>query len=259
MAVTIHPTAIVDPVAELGEGVDIGAFSIVEAQVRIGARTRVGPHVLVKGHTTIGEDNHIYPFSSIGEAPQDKKYRGEPTRLEIGHRNTIRESCTLNVGTPTGTGVTRIGDDNLIMAYVHIAHDCRVGNHTIFANCTQLAGHVEIDDWAILGGYTGVHQFCRVGVHVITGVGSVVLQDVAPYVMAAGQPCRPHGINAEGLRRRGFAPATIAALKRAYRTLYRSALPLAEARRQIAEQAAGLPELRPLAEFIESSRRGLAR
>jgi UDP-N-acetylglucosamine acyltransferase len=260
MAASIHPTARVDPGARLGENVTIGAYTIIGADVEIGDGTWIGPHVVINGPTRIGRENRIFQFASLGEMPQDKKYGGEATRLEIGDRNTIREFCTFNRGTVQDAGVTRIGNDNWIMAYVHIAHDCQVGNHTIFANNAQLAGHVHVGDWAILGGFTGVHQFVRVGAHCITGVGSVVLQDIPPYVMAAGNPAAPHGINSEGLKRRGFAPETIAAIKRAYKTVYRSGLKLDEAAAKIAAEAqAGVAALAPLAEFLATPGRGIIR
>jgi len=260
MAVSLHPTALVDPGAQLGENVTIGAYTIIGADVEIGDGTWIGPHVVINGPTRIGRENRIFQFASLGEMPQDKKYGGEATRLEIGDRNTIREFCTFNRGTVQDAGVTRIGNDNWIMAYVHIAHDCQVGDHTIFANNAQLAGHVHVGDWAILGGFTGVHQFVRVGAHCITGVGSVVLQDIPPYVMAAGNPAAPHGINSEGLKRRGFAPETIAAIKRAYKTVYRSGLKLDEAAAKIAAEAqAGVAALAPLAEFLATPGRGIIR
>jgi len=260
MAASIHPTALVDPGARLGENVTIGAYTIIGADVEIGDGTWIGPHVVINGPTRIGRENRIFQFASLGEMPQDKKYGGEATRLEIGDRNTIREFCTFNRGTVQDAGVTRIGNDNWIMAYVHIAHDCQVGDHTIFANNAQLAGHVHVGDWAILGGFTGVHQFVRVGAHCITGVGSVVLQDIPPYVMAAGNPAAPHGINSEGLKRRGFAPETIAAIKRAYKTVYRSGLKLDEAAAKIAAEAqAGVAALAPLAEFLATPGRGIIR
>lgn len=259
MAARIHPTAIVDPQARLAADVTIGPYSIIGADVEIGAATRIGPHVVIGMHTRIGARNTIYQFCSIGEAPQDKKYNGEPTRLEIGDDNIIREFCTLNRGTVQDAGVTRIGDHNWIMAYVHVAHDCRVGNHTIFANNAQLAGHVHVDDYAILGGYTGVHQFCRVGAHSITAISTVLLQDLPPYVMASGNTAQPHGINAEGLRRRGFSAAAIAAIKRAYKTLYKSGLSFEAARAQIAADAVQQPELQLLTEFLATPGRGVIR
>ena len=255
----IHPSAIVDPGARIGSNVSIGAYSIIGPNVEIGDGTSVGPHVVISGHTRIGRDNRIFQFASLGEVPQDKKYAGEPTRLEIGDRNTIREFCTFNVGTTQDEGVTRIGDDNWIMAYVHIAHDCRVGNKTIFANNSQLAGHVHVDDWAILGGFTGVHQFCRVGAHCMTAVGTVVLQDIPPYVTAAGNTASPFGINSEGLKRRGFSADALLALKRAYRTLYKSGLRLEEARAKLEQDAAAHPEIRPIVDFLAASKRGIIR
>ena len=255
----IHPTAIIHSGARLGAGVSVGAYSIIDEHVEIGDNTRIGPHVVITGNTKIGCDNRIFQFCSLGEIPQDKKYAGEPTRLEIGDRNTIREYCTFNLGTVQDAGVTRMGDDNWIMAYVHVAHDCQVGNRTTFANNAQLAGHVHVDDWAILGGYTGVHQFCRVGAHTMTAVGTVVLQDVPPYVMAAGNTATPFGINAEGLKRRGFSPEALMALKRAYRTLYKSGLMLEEARGKLEEEAKTHPEIQLILDFLAVSRRGIIR
>lgn len=255
----IHPTAIVDPGARLGANVEIGAYSIIGPQVEIGDNTVVGPHVVITGHTRIGCDNRIFQFCSLGEVPQDKKYAGEPTRLEIGNRNTIRESCTFNLGTVQDAGVTRIGDDNWIMAYVHIAHDCQVGNKCTFANNASLAGHVVVDDWTILGGFTGVHQFCRIGAHVMTAVSSVILQDVPPYLMAAGNTAQPYGINVEGLKRRGFGPDAIMALKRAYRTIYKSGLLLEEAKAKLVDEARTNPELQLFVDFFAQSRRGIIR
>ncbi len=255
----IHPTAIIHPGAKLGAGVSVGPYSIIGEHVEIGDNTWIGPHVVISGHTTIGCDNRIFQFSSIGEIPQDKKYAGEPTRLEIGDRNTIREFCTFNLGTAQDAGVTRVGSDNWVMAYVHIAHDCQVGNRTIFANNSQLAGHVHVDDWAILGGYTGVHQFCRIGAHTMTAVGTVVLQDVPPYVMAAGNSATPYGITAEGLKRRGFSAEALMALKRAYRTLYKSGLMLEEARARLEEDAKAHAEIQPILDFLAVSKRGIIR
>ena len=255
----IHPTAIVDPAARIGAHVSIGAYSLIGPHVEIGDDTEIGPHVVIKAHTRIGRGNRIYQFCSLGEVPQDKKYAGEDTRLEIGDRNTIREFCTFNLGTVQDAGVTRIGHDNWIMAYVHIAHDCQIGNHTTFANNAQLAGHVHIGDWAILGGYTGVHQFCRVGAHVMTAVGTVILQDVPPYLMAAGNTAQPYGINTEGLKRRGFTADAITALKRAYRTLYKSGLMLEEAKVKLAQEAAQQPDVGRFVEFLERSTRGIIR
>jgi UDP-N-acetylglucosamine acyltransferase len=258
-AATIHPTAIVHAGAMIGAGVDIGAYSIVGEHVEIGTGTRIGPHVVIEGHTSIGCDNRIFQFASIGAAPQDKKYAGEPTRLEIGDRNTIREFCTLNCGTAQDVGVTRLGNDNWIMAYVHLAHDCQIGNHSIFANNAQLAGHVEVGDWAILGGFTVVHQFVRIGAHSITAMGTILLQDLPPFVTASGNTAKPHGINSEGLKRRGYSSASIMAIKRAYKTLYKSALSLADAQAAIAAEVATTPELQPLSDFIAVAGRGVIR
>jgi UDP-N-acetylglucosamine acyltransferase len=214
---------------------------------------------VITGHTRIGANNRIFHSVSLGEAPQDKKYAGEPTRLEIGDGNVIREFCTFNTGTVQDRGVTTIGSHNWIMAYVHIAHDCVVGNHTIFANNASLAGHVEVGDWAILGGFTGVHQFCKIGAHVMTGIASVIVKDIPPYVLAAGQPAAPHGINSEGLRRRGFSSAALAALKRAYRILYREGHTLAEAQAMLDDLAQQQPDVRVLAEFLKRAERGIIR
>jgi UDP-N-acetylglucosamine acyltransferase len=256
---TIHPTAIVHPGARLGAGVEIGAYSVVGEHVEIGDNTTIGPHVVVTGHTRIGRDNRIFQFCSIGEIPQDKKYAGEPTRLEIGDRNTIREFCTFNCGTAQDAGVTRLGNDNWIMAYVHLAHDCQIGNNVIFANNAQLAGHVHVGDWVILAGFTGIHQFVRVGAHSMTAVGTMLLQDLPPYVMVGGSPPAPHGINGEGLKRRGFSADAVMAIKRAYKTLYKSGLPLAEAREAIAAEADSVAELQVLAEFLATPGRGIVR
>lgn len=257
MALNIHPTALVDAGARLGENVVVGPYAVIGAGVEIGDGTHIGSHAVIEGPTTIGRDNRIYPFVSLGAAPQDKKYGGEPTRLEIGDRNTIREFCTFNRGTAQDAGATRLGNDNWIMAYVHLAHDCQVGNHTIFANNAQLAGHVHVGDWAILGGFTVVHQFVRIGAHCITGMGTILLQDAPPYVTASGNPAVPHGINSEGLRRRGFAAESIAAIKRAYKSLYRSGLKLDEAIAAIAAEQR--EELTPLVDFLAAPGRGIIR
>jgi UDP-N-acetylglucosamine acyltransferase len=259
MAAIIHDTALVDSKAQLGANVEIGPYSIIGPDVSIGEGTKVGPHVVIQGHTSIGQNNQIFQFSSLGEVPQDKKYQGEPTRLEIGDNNTIREFCTFNRGTTQDLGVTRIGNDNWIMAYVHIAHDCQVGNHTIFANNASLAGHVEVRDYAILGGFTLIHQFCKVGEHVITGVGSVVFNDIPPYIKAAGSDLKPHGINSEGLKRRGFSSDTIMNIKRAYKTLYREGLTLDEAKQSLQSRLLEVPELGLLLNFIDASTRGIVR
>ncbi|MDR2881951.1 MAG: acyl-ACP--UDP-N-acetylglucosamine O-acyltransferase [Azoarcus sp.] len=255
----IHPTAIVHPGAKIGNRVEIGPYSIIGEHVEIGDDTWVGPHVVLEGHTRIGRENKIFQFSSLGGVPQDKKYSGEPTRLEIGDRNTIREYCTFSIGTTQDNGVTRVGDDNWIMANVHIAHDCQVGNNTIFANGASLAGHAHIGDWAILGGFCGVHQFGRVGAHSFVAAFALLLQDLPPYITVSGHPAAPHGINSEGLRRRGFSAESIAAIKRAYHLLYRKNLSLAEAHEQITALAVDFSEVQPLADFIGVSGRGLVR
>jgi len=259
MPAAIHPTALIDPGARLGANVSVGAYSIIGPDVEIGDNTWIGPHVVINGPTRIGCDNRIFQFSSIGEMPQDKKYAGEPTRLEIGDRNTIREFCTFNRGTMQDAQATRLGNDNWIMAYVHLAHDCQVGNHTIFANNAQLAGHVHVGDFVILGGFTGVHQFVRIGAHSMTALNTVLLQDLPPYVMAAGHNAQPHGINSVGLKRRGFGAESITSIKRAYKQIYRSGLTLEEARDAIAKEAAVSPELTLLAEFLATPGRGIVR
>jgi UDP-N-acetylglucosamine acyltransferase len=255
----IHQTAIVDPEAELAADVSVGPYSVIGPQVQIGAGTTIGPHVVIDGRVTIGRNNKIFQFSSIGGAPQDKKYAGEDTAIEIGDGNTIREYVTVNRGTALDAGVTRIGDDNWIMAYVHFAHDCQIGSHTIFANLAQLAGHVHVQDWAILGGNTIVHQFVRVGAHSFTGMCTYLDRDLPPFVKAAGNMAKPYGINSEGLRRKGFSAETIQALKRAYRTLYRSGLGAEEAQRELAAQGEACAEVRVLLEFVEASTRGIIR
>ena len=256
---TIHPTAIVDPAARIAADAEIGPYAVIGEHVEIGAGCHIGTHTMITGHTRLGINNRIYQFVSLGEAPQDKKYDGEPTRLEIGDHNTIREFCTLNRGTALDAGVTRLGSHNWIMAYAHVAHDCKVGDHTVFANNAQLAGHVHVGDYAILGGFTAVHQFCSIGAHTITGLGTIVLQDIPPYVRASGNSARPYGINSEGLKRRGFAPETISGLKRAYRTLYRLGLGLEEAIRELERQLVACPEIRLLLEFLAASSRGIIR
>lgn len=256
---SIHPTAIVHPAARLAEGVQVGPYSIIGEHVEIGEGTTVGPHVVIEGHTRIGRNNRIFQFCSLGSEPQDKKYANEPTRLEIGDGNTIREFCSFSTGTIQDGGLTKVGNGNWIMAYVHVAHDCSVGDNTIFANNATLAGHVTVGDWAILGGFTGVHQFVRVGAHSFCGVGTVLLQDLPPFVTVSGNPASPHGINSEGLKRRGYSAEGIAAIKRAYKTLYRNGLTLDEARKQIAEVAASVPELQQFSDFIADSGRGIVR
>lgn len=259
MSTQIHPTAIIHPGAQLGVDVEVGPYSIIGEHVEIGDRTWIGPHVVINGHTRIGCDNRIFQFCSLGEIPQDKKYANEPTALEIGDRNTIREFCSFNRGTVQDGGITRLGHDNWIMAYVHLAHDCQIGNHTIFANNAQLAGHVQVGDWVILGGFTVVHQFVRIGAHSMTGMGSILFQDLPPYVTAAGNTAEPHGINSEGLKRRSFSSPAIMAIKRAYKTLYKSGLTFADAQAAIVQEAAKVPELDILANFLASAGRGIVR
>jgi UDP-N-acetylglucosamine acyltransferase len=261
MTTLIHPTAIIDSKAQLDSSVQIGPYAVIGPSVSIGAGTTIGSHTTIEGKTTLGANNQVFQFASIGAAPQDKKYNNEPTELIIGDSNTIREFVTLNRGTAQDKGATRIGNDNWIMAYVHVAHDCVVGDHCIFANSTNLAGHVEIGDWVILGGYTGIHQFCKVGAHAMSGVGSVVLHDIPPFVMVSGNTAQAHGINSEGLKRRGFAPDDIAQIRQAYKTLYKNGHTLAEAKLALAEQArlTGLPSVAMLASFLESVTRGIVR
>ena len=255
----IHPTAIVDASARIGSGVSIGAYCVVGADVAIGDNTVVGAHVTIDGPTRIGRDNRIHSHAAIGGDPQDKKFHGEHSELVIGDRNAIREFVTINRGTADGGGTTRIGDDNWIMAYVHIAHDCIVGNNTVFANNATLAGHVEIGDFVTLGGFSGVHQFCKIGAHAFIGMGSLINADVLPFVMVAGQYAKPRGINAEGLKRRGFTAERIAAIKRAYRALFVSGKPLTDAREQLAAQAAEDADVKQMLEFIDRSERSLLR
>ncbi|MGO4327814.1 acyl-ACP--UDP-N-acetylglucosamine O-acyltransferase [Cupriavidus sp. 2TAF22] len=264
----IHPSALVDPKAELAADVTVGPFSIIGPDVRLGSGTQVGAHTTVEGHTTVGADNRIGPYASVGGMPQDMKYRNEPTRLVIGDRNTIREFTTIHTGTVQDQGVTSIGDDNWIMAYVHIAHDCQVGNHTVFSSNAQIAGHVQVGDWAILGGMSGVHQFVRIGAHAMLGGASALVQDLPPFVIAAGDKggnkATPHGINVEGMRRRGFDAAQIAALRQAYKVLYKSDLSFEAARIEIAQliaQADGSASvpLQGFLDFIAATQRGIVR
>jgi UDP-N-acetylglucosamine acyltransferase len=261
----IHPTAIVADGAQIDPSVSIGAYSLIGQHVKIGAGTTVGPHCVIEGHTTIGRDNRIFQFSSLGGIPQDKKYAGEPCELVIGDRNTIREFCTFNIGSPSGGGVTRVGNDNWLMAYVHLAHDCIVGDHTIFANNSQLAGHVEVGDWVILGGFTVVHQFVRIGAHAMTAMCSLLFADQPPFVMSQGQPAQARSMNFEGLRRRGFGPARIAAVKAMHKALYRDALTLEQAQGRIGELAQATPEAAPdvalMLDFLRgvSPQRGIVR
>ncbi len=255
----IHPTAIVDPSATLEEGVSVGPYSIIDGDVSIGRGTRVGSHVVIRSHTEIGSENRIFQFSSLGEDPQHQEYSGEPTRLKIGDRNTIREYCTINRGTIRGLGVTQIGNDNFIMAYAHIAHDCVLGNNIIFANGASLAGHVDVEDHAILGGFTLVHQFCRIGCHCITGIGCVCLQDIPPYIVAAGNPARPYGINTKGLRRRKFSEGSIKLLTASYRIVYRRGLDLKSALAELDKINNGDPNVTVFSRFLCNSRRGTIR
>lgn len=260
---TIHPTAIVDSGAELDDSVEVGAYSIIGPNVKIGARTVVGPHVVIDGHTTIGSDNTFYRFCSIGGVPQDKKYAGEPTRLEIGDRNLVREFCTFNLGTAQDEGVTRVGSDNWMLAYVHIAHDCRVGNNTIFSNNASLAGHVHVGDWVILSGFAAVHQFCRIGDHAFVGMNTSLTQDVPPFVLLSGNPAQPHGVNIEGLKRRGFTREQIGDIRNAYKLIYKSSLTLEEAKAALAQAEADAPDsaahLRLMRDSLDSSTRGIVR
>ena len=260
----IHPTAIVDPGARIGANVKIGPYSLIGPDVEIGDNTEIGPHVIIKGHTRIGRDNRIFQFCSLGEVPQDKKYAGEPTRLEIGDRNTIREFCTFSTGTAQDEGVTSVGDDNWIMAYVHIAHDCRVGNNTILANNATLAGHVHVADWAIIGGLTGVHQFSKIGAHVMAGFASHISQDVPPFTMVDGHPLAVRGLNLEGLRRRGFSAERLAVIKQAYRVLYRSGLTLQAAIEALNNlrnscEPEAQADVQLMLDFLAQSQRGIVR
>lgn len=259
----IHATALVDPKAQLDGSVEIGPYSVVGPHVSMGSGTRVGAHCVIEGHTTIGKDNQIFQFNSIGAIPQDKKYAGEPCELHIGDRNTIREFCTLNIGSPGDAGVTRVGDDNWIMAYVHIAHDCQVGNKTILANNTTLGGHVHLADWVIVGGLTGIHQFVKIGAHAMVGFSSAVTQDVPPFMMADGNPLAVRGFNIEGLRRRQFSEERISAVKQMHKLLYRTGKTLAQATVEIAELSQSMPQAAAdvalMSQFLASSTRGIAR
>lgn len=255
----IHASAIISEKANIAEDVEVGPYSIIGDDVEVGSGSCIASHVVINGPTRIGQNNHVYQFCSIGEAPQDKKYAGEPTRLEIGDGNTIRENCTISRGTTQDLGVTTVGDDNWIMASVHIAHDCVVGSHTIFANNVTLAGHVQVGDWAILAGFSGAHQFCRVGAHSFMGMYSGTSRDVPAYTMVAGQPPSPRGINAEGLKRRGFSVEQIRNIKDAYRIVFRQGMKLADAIDRIASLAGEQPELKLFLESLRSSERGILR
>jgi UDP-N-acetylglucosamine acyltransferase len=255
----IHPTAQVDPGAQLAADVEVGAYSLVGPQVAIGAGSVIGPHVVLTGRTTLGARNRVFQFASIGEIPQDRKHGGEPTTTTIGDDNIFREFISIHAGTAQDRGDTAIGNGNLFLAYTHVAHDCVIGNQTTFSNNAQIAGHVTIGDFVVLGAYAGVHQFCRVGAHAMLAAGSIVLQDVPPFVTVQGYPAKPAGTNNEGLRRRGFSAADIAAVRRAYKTLYRAGLPLDEARAALATAAADTPALAPLVAFLAEPGRGIAR
>lgn len=256
----IHPTAIIDPGARLADNVSVGAYSVIGADVEIGEGTVIGPHVVIEGPTRIGRDNRIAQFASLGGDPQDKKFEGERAELIIGDRNVIREFTTLNRGTGGGGGVTRIGNDNWLLAYVHVAHDCTIGDHTVFSNNASLAGHVEVGDWVIMAGFSGVHQFCKVGAHAFIGMGCLIGGDVPPYVMMANdQRARPRGINSEGLKRRGFESERISRIKRAYRALYMAGLPLVEARAKLETMAAESEDVREMVAFLDRSERALMR
>ncbi len=255
----IDARAIVDPGAEVAEGVEIGPFAVIGPGVRIGAGSWIGSHAVVKGPTTLGRDSRVFQFASIGDAPQDRKYAGEPTRLEAGDRNVFREFCTINRGTAGGRGVTTIGSDCLFMAYSHVAHDCIVGNQCIMSNCTALAGHVALGDWVILSGYSAIHQFCKIGSHAFLANNAAVTRDVPPYLLVAGSPAEPKGINSEGLKRRGFDATAVANIKNAYRILYRSGLKLAEAAEQLRALVPSQPELAPFVDFLAASERSIIR
>jgi len=255
----VHATAVVDKGARLADDVVVGAFAVIGPEVEIGAGSWIGPHVVVTGRTRIGARNRIFQFASIGDVPQDRKYGGEPTRTVLGDDNVVREYVSIHAGTAQDRGETTIGDGNWFLAYTHVAHDCVVGSHTTFSNNAQLAGHVQVGDYATMGGFTGVHQFCRIGAHAMIAAGAIVLQDVPPYVTVAGYPAKPAGTNNEGLRRRGFAAADIATVRRAYKTLYREGLPLAEAKSALAAAAADAPVLVPLVAFLDAPGRGIVR
>ncbi len=263
MSALIHTTALVDPLAQLHPTVSVGPYSIIGPDVKIDAHTKIGSHCVIDGYTTIGQNNHFYRFCSVGGMPQDKKYAGEPTRLEIGDRNMVREYVTINTGTVQDVGVTRLGSDNWVMAYVHVAHDCQIGSNVILANGVQMGGHVHIGDWAIVGGLAAVHQFGRIGAHSMTGGQSALHMDVPPYVMGSGNPCVPVGVNVEGLKRRGFTPEAISALRDAYKLIYRRGLSLDEARLQMRQRQTAEPEVAPalqvMLDFLDGSTRGIIR
>lgn len=255
----IHQTALIDPSAKIADSVEIGAYSIIGADVVIAENTWIGPHVVIQGPTKIGKENKFYQFSSIGEVPQDKKFHGEKSYLEIGDRNTIREFATINRGTEDGGGTTRIGDDNWLMAYIHIAHDCQIGSNTIFANNASLAGHAIIEDFVILGGFTLVHQFCKIGQHAFCGMGSAITKDIPPYVMVNGTPAHAHGLNSEGIKRKGFSKETLKALREAYKIIYRSNNTVEVAKKELKTLAVNFPEVKNMLTFLENSERGILR
>jgi UDP-N-acetylglucosamine acyltransferase len=255
----IDPRAVVSPDAEIDDGVEVGPFAVIGPGVAIGAGSWIGPHAVLNGPTTLGRDNKLFQFASVGDAPQDRKYAGEPTKLVVGDRNVFREFCTINRGTAGGRGVTTIGDDCLFMAYSHVAHDCIVGSQCIMSNCTALAGHVELGDWVILSGYSAIHQFCKVGAHAFLANNAAVTRDVPPYLLVAGSPAEPKGVNSEGLKRRGFSAEQIANIKAAYRLFYRSGLKLAEATEQLRAKVPEQPELAPFVAFLAASERSIIR
>lgn len=255
----IDPRAVIDARAEIAADVEIGPYSIIGAEVSIAQGCHIGPHVVIRGPTRLGANNRVFQFASIGDAPQDKKYRGEPTRLEIGAGNTFREYCTVNRGTTHDQGVTRIGDDNWFMAYTHVAHDGQVGSHCVLANFATLGGHVKLGDWVIMAGFSGVHQFCKIGAHCFVGNNAAVTRDVPPYLMVTGQPAEPHSVNAEGLKRRGFSSEQIRNIRNAFKILYRSELKLAAATEQLRALAASQPELVPFVEFLATTTRSIVR
>lgn len=256
---SIDPRAVIAADARIAADVEIGPYAVIGPGVTIGAGCWIGPHAVIQGPTVMGAGNRVFQFASIGDVPQDKKYAGEETRLEIGDRNTFREYVTVNRGTVTGSGATRIGDDNLLLAYSHVAHDCVLGSQIVLSNCVQLAGHVELGDWVIMSGFAGAHQFCRIGAHAFIGNNTAVLQDIPPFVLATGQPAEPRAVNLEGLRRRGFTEEQTRSIRNAYRVLYRSELKLDDAMAQLREMAVEEECLRPMVEFIAGSKRGLAR
>jgi UDP-N-acetylglucosamine acyltransferase len=255
----IDPHAVVSPRAELASDVEVGAFAVIGPDVTLGPGCIIAPHAIVNGPTTMGAGNRVFQFASIGDAPQDKKYKGEPTRLEVGDRNTFREYVTVNRGTVTGHGVTRLGSDNLLLAYSHVGHDCILGSNIVLSNVVMLGGHAELGDWVIMSGYSGAHQFAKIGAHAFIGNNTAVTRDVPPYVLATGQPAEPRAVNSEGLKRRGFSEEQIRAIRNAYRVLYRSELKLEEAVVKLTEMAATEDVLKPFVEFIGKSTRSLVR